>query len=78
VDTRTPPNRAEGGNARQPYTEALKEGIRTARSRPITPYYGQVTRVVQEAAFSVLKLGEEPGRAAERLAKSLAAALRGR
>jgi multiple sugar transport system substrate-binding protein len=67
-----------GVQARQPYTEALKEGIRTARSRPITPYYGQVTRVVQEAAFSVLKLGEEPGRAAERLSRSLAAALRGR
>jgi multiple sugar transport system substrate-binding protein len=67
-----------GVEGRQPYTQALKEGIRTARSRPVTPYYGQVTRLVQEAAFSVLRLGEEPARAAERLAGTLAAALDGR
>jgi ABC-type glycerol-3-phosphate transport system substrate-binding protein len=62
----------------QPYTQALKEGIRTARSRPVTPFYGQVTRVIQDAVFSVLGLGEEPARAAQRLSGTLAAALAGR
>jgi multiple sugar transport system substrate-binding protein len=61
----------------QPYTLELKEGIQTARSRPVTPFYGQVTRIVQEAADSVLRLREEPGRAADRLADTLAAALQG-
>jgi multiple sugar transport system substrate-binding protein len=64
--------------AGQPYTEALKEAIRTAESRPDTPFYGQVTRVVQEAAWPALQRGEEPDRAAERLSRSLEAALRGR
>jgi trehalose/maltose transport system substrate-binding protein len=67
-----------GVEGRQPYTQALKEGIRTARSRPVTPFYGQITRVVQEAAFSVLRLGENPARAAERLSGAVAAALQGR
>jgi multiple sugar transport system substrate-binding protein len=63
---------------RQPYTLELKEGIQTARSRPVTPFYGQVTRVVQEAADSVLRLREEPSRAADQLSGALAAALKGR
>jgi multiple sugar transport system substrate-binding protein len=63
--------------ANQPYTLALRDSIKDARSRPSTPYYGQVTRVIQDAAFSVLGLGEEPARAAERLAERLPAALRG-
>jgi multiple sugar transport system substrate-binding protein len=62
----------------QTYTLALRDSIRTARSRPVTPFYGQVTRVVQEAAYSVLRLGEDPNRAAERLAGALAEALQGR
>ena len=67
-----------GVEGRQPYTQALKEGIRTARSRPVTPYYGQVTRILQEAAFSVLRGGEEPARVAEGLSGKLAAAFEGR
>ena len=63
--------------ARQPYTLALRDSIRNARSRPSTPYYGQVTRAIQEAAFSVLGLGEDPAAAALRLATTLLAALRG-
>ena len=63
---------------RQSYTPALRDSIRNARSRPVTPFYAQVTRVVQEAAFSVLRLNEDPNRAAERLAETLAAALEGR
>lgn len=61
----------------QPYTLALRDSIRNARSRPSTPYYGQVTRAIQEAAFSVLGLGEDPAAAALRLATTLLAALRG-
>jgi len=64
--------------AAQPYTLALRDSIKDARSRPSTPYYGQVTRVIQDAAFSVLGLGEEPARAAQRLAARLPAALEGR
>jgi multiple sugar transport system substrate-binding protein len=60
----------------QPYTLALRDSIRTARSRPSTPYYGQVTQVVQEAAFSVLH-GENPDAAADDLKDSLPAALTG-
>jgi multiple sugar transport system substrate-binding protein len=64
--------------ANQPYTEALRDSIMDARSRPSTPYYGQVTRVIQDAAFSVLGLGEDPARAADQLAERLPAALDGR
>jgi multiple sugar transport system substrate-binding protein len=60
----------------QPYTLALRDSIRTARSRPSTPYYGQVTQVVQEAAFSVLH-GENPDAAADDLKDSLPAVLTG-
>jgi multiple sugar transport system substrate-binding protein len=67
-----------GVEGRQPYTQALKEGIRTARSRPVTPFYGHVTRLVQNAAFSVLEHGEDPANAAEGLSGTLAAALAGR
>jgi multiple sugar transport system substrate-binding protein len=63
--------------ARQPYTLALRDSIQTARSRPSTPYYGQVTRVVQEAAFSVLGQGDAPADAAAWLDEKLPAALRG-
>jgi multiple sugar transport system substrate-binding protein len=64
--------------ANQTYTLALRDSINEARSRPSTPYYGQVTRVIQDAAFSVLGLGEEPVAAAKRLAERLPAALEGR
>jgi trehalose/maltose transport system substrate-binding protein len=43
--------------ANQTYTLALRDSINEARSRPSTPYYGQVTRVIQDAAFSVLGSG---------------------
>lgn len=61
----------------QPYTLALRDSIRTARSRPSTPYYGQVTRLVQEAAFSVLGQGDAPADAVAWLDEKLPAALRG-
>jgi multiple sugar transport system substrate-binding protein len=63
--------------ARQGYTAELKEGIVTARPRPSTPFYGQATRVLQQAAWSVLRDKEDPRRAADRLADAMAAALRG-
>jgi multiple sugar transport system substrate-binding protein len=55
----------------------VRDDFGVARSRPSTPYYGQVTRAIQEAAFSVLGLGEDPASAAQRLASALPAALRG-
>jgi multiple sugar transport system substrate-binding protein len=63
--------------ANQTYTLALRDSIKDARSRPSTPYYAQVTRVIQDAAFSVLGLGEDPAHAAQQLAERLPAALRG-
>jgi multiple sugar transport system substrate-binding protein len=64
--------------ANQTYTLGLRDSIKEARSRPSTPFYGQVTWVIQDAAFSVLGLGEEPATATRRLAERLPAALEGR
>jgi multiple sugar transport system substrate-binding protein len=63
--------------ARKPYTEALRKSIETAASRPVTPYYGQVTRVIQEAAYNALQGRREPGQAMEQLAADLRIALSG-
>jgi multiple sugar transport system substrate-binding protein len=62
---------------RQPYTLALRDAIKDARSRPSTPYYGQVTRVIQDAASAVLD-GQAPAGTAKDLADRLPAALQGR
>jgi multiple sugar transport system substrate-binding protein len=64
--------------ARQPYTQALRESMGAVRSRPVTPYYGQVTRVIQDAAYSALHDGRDPTDAMEQLAASLQDALEGR
>jgi multiple sugar transport system substrate-binding protein len=60
----------------QPYTLALRDSIKDARSRPSTPYYGQVTRVIQDAASAVLE-GQAPDSAAKGLADRLPEALEG-
>jgi multiple sugar transport system substrate-binding protein len=66
-----------GVQYRQHYTAELLESIRTARSRPVSPYYGQVTRLIQDAAYSALRGIRSAADAMEQLAKDLELALEG-
>jgi multiple sugar transport system substrate-binding protein len=64
--------------AKLPYIQTLRDAMAEARSRPVTPYYGQVTRLIQDAAYGVLHDGREPAEAMRQLAASLRDALQGR
>jgi multiple sugar transport system substrate-binding protein len=63
--------------ARQRYTEALRQSMGAARSRAVTPYYGQVTRLIQDVAHDVLEYRREPGEPMRQLATNLRTALEG-
>ena len=67
-----------GVQARQHYTEELRASVLTARARPITPYYGQVTRVIQQHAYDALWRRVPPASALRALAEDLVVALQGR
>jgi multiple sugar transport system substrate-binding protein len=63
--------------AEQHYTLELRRSIEEARSRPITPYYGQVSKVIQDAVYAVLQGRSTPGRALRELSSTLEVALQG-
>jgi len=63
--------------AAQPYTAELEKSIRTARSRPATPYYGQVTAAIQAAAHPAIEEGRDAASVMRQLAGDLKIALRG-
>ena len=63
--------------AAQPYTAELEKTIRAARSRPPTPYYGQVTAAIQAAAHPAIEEGREVASVMRHLADDLRVALRG-
>jgi multiple sugar transport system substrate-binding protein len=60
-----------------PYTAELADSLRSARSRPVTPYYGQVTAAIQGAAHPAIRDGREPAHVMRQLANDLEVGLRG-
>ncbi|HZD73362.1 MAG TPA: hypothetical protein VE776_05675, partial [Actinomycetota bacterium] len=63
--------------AAQPYTAELERSVRTARSRPTTPYYGQVTAAIQGAAHLAIEDGREAASVMRHLVSDLEVALQG-
>ena len=61
-----------------PYAQKLRESVRRARLRPVTPFYSQVSEVVQREVFDVLDGGQTPQRAVEDLEAALPEAFTGR
>jgi multiple sugar transport system substrate-binding protein len=63
--------------AEQPYTLELRRSIEEARSRPITPYYGQASKVIQDTAYTVLEGRNAADDGLRELSAALEAALQG-
>jgi multiple sugar transport system substrate-binding protein len=46
-----------------PHLPVLKEGMQTAKPRPVTPYYQEVTTAIQEDAYAALQGQKSPDQA---------------
>jgi multiple sugar transport system substrate-binding protein len=66
-----------GVQFRQHYTTELLKSIQAARPRPVTPYYGQVTRLIQDAVYGALRGTRSAADAMEQLEVDLERALEG-
>jgi multiple sugar transport system substrate-binding protein len=49
--------------AKFPFLPTLKEGMQTAKPRPVTPYYQEVTTAIQEDAYAALQGQKSPDQA---------------
>jgi len=57
--------------AKFPYLPVLKEGLLAAKPRPVTPYYQEVTTVIQEEAYAALQGQKTPDQAVNDLTQKL-------
>jgi multiple sugar transport system substrate-binding protein len=62
----------------RPFIETLHKGNQAARPRPVTPYYQQVSNVIQDAVHPALQELHDAGDTMRALADRLEEALRGR
>jgi len=54
-----------------PFLPTLKEGMQTAKPRPVTPYYQEVTTAIQEDAYAALQGQKSPDQAVTDLTQKL-------
>jgi multiple sugar transport system substrate-binding protein len=54
-----------------PFLPTLKEGMQTAKPRPVTPYYQEVTTAIQEEAYAALQGQKAPDQAVNDLTTKL-------
>jgi len=54
-----------------PFLPTLKEGMQTAKPRPVTPYYQEVTTAIQEEAYAALQGQKAPDQAVNDLTQKL-------
>ena len=54
-----------------PHLPVLKQGLLTAKPRPITPYYQEVTTAIQEDAYAALQGQKAPDQAINDLTQKL-------
>jgi len=57
--------------AKFPFLPTLKEGMQTAKPRPVTPYYQEVTTAIQEDAYAALQGQKSPDQAVTDLTQKL-------